>query len=238
MMTCPKCHAGIPEGMRFCLECGASLAAAPPREAPPVGAEPPLPVAAPVRLAGAPPPSVSGLHQQPPAPLFAVPLNIVATPVMTPRAGAAVEFPRPSLGEQIADIDEELLKKAFERPIARPGAVVCRFCRGPLDIEGDFCEQCGAPVAEAAPPGALKPKPQSSEPPFSPPDTAAPRPGMLSVPGAASAPALHPVAEPPLPLKPAAPTYPTPPAPVVPTSPAEERPTGLMGRLKGLFKKG
>ena len=27
----------------------------------------------------------------------------------------------------------------------------CRFCKGPLDLDGEFCEQCGAPVSEAAP---------------------------------------------------------------------------------------
>jgi hypothetical protein len=30
----------------------------------------------------------------------------------------------------------------------------------------------------------------------------------------------------------------TPPPPVTPTAHAEEHPSGLMGRLKGLFKKG
>ena len=33
----------------------------------------------------------------------------------------------------------------------------CRFCKGPLDLDGEFCEQCGAPVSEAAPSGWVKP---------------------------------------------------------------------------------
>ncbi len=52
----------------------------------------------------------------------------------------------------------KLLKKAFEKPVRhQDGAVVCRFCKGPLFLGGDFCEHCGAPVAEAAPPGLVPP---------------------------------------------------------------------------------
>ena len=32
----------------------------------------------------------------------------------------------------------------------------CRFCKGPLDLGGEFCEQCGAPVSDAAPSRWLK----------------------------------------------------------------------------------
>ena len=230
MLTCPKCHAGVPEGMRFCLQCGASLAPTPSPAARPVGADPPMPAAplapAPPAPAAAPPPKAS------PAP----PLKIAPTPVMAPRPRAPAAYARPSLGDQMVEIDDELLKKSFERPVTQPGAVVCRFCKGPLDLDGDFCEQCGAPLTEAAPPGTLKPKPQPVAPPVPPPATVTP-PSSKPMHAAPHSPAN--------PAPDTEPTYPTPthtPAPVVPTSPpmppAEEHPSGLVGRLKGLFKKG
>ena len=40
--------------------------------------------------------------------------------------------------------------------------IECRFCHSPLDLEGEFCESCGAPIAEAAPPGMIKPRPGAS----------------------------------------------------------------------------
>jgi len=238
MLTCPKCHAGVPEGMRFCLQCGASLAPTPPPPAPPVGICPPMPAAS-----AAPP--AAHAAPAPPAPVTAPPpqkaastvhLKIAPTPVMAPRPEAAAEYARPSLGDQMEEADDEWLKKSFERPVAPPGAVVCRFCKGPLDLAGEFCEQCGAPVTEAAPPGTLKPQPQPAAPPVPPPVTPAPPPRNPAQ------------AAPRLPAKPAVltgPTHPMPrrtPAPVVPTSPitppAEEHPSGFVGRLKGLFKKG
>ena len=227
MLTCPKCHAGVPEGMRFCLQCGASLAPTPPPAVPPVGADPPMPVAplapAPTAPAAAPPPKASPT----------APLRISPPPVMAPRPRGPAQYARPSLGDQMVEVDDELLKKSFERQIIQPGAVVCRFCKGPLDLDGDFCEQCGAPVTEAAPPGTLKPKPQPAAPPVAPPATPPPSKPMHAAPSPSANPATG-----------TEPTYPTPthtPAPVVPTSPptppAEEHPSGLVGRLKGLFKK-
>ena len=40
-----------------------------------------------------------------------------------------------------------------------PGGPFCRFCKGPLDLDGEYCEQCGAPVAEAAPGAKARPRP-------------------------------------------------------------------------------
>ena len=211
MLTCPKCQAGVPEGMRFCLQCGASFA---PRPSAAVAlAEDdapfrPAPVAAPPR-----PPRTA---------LSTIDLRIAPTPVMSPRAAA--NHRRPSLGDDLVEIDEELLKKAFQRPLPHPGTVACRFCKGPLDLNGDYCEHCGAPVAEAAPPGALPSKPQP-EAPVPPPSKLAEAAPPANPPGAGiPAPQMD------IELTPTVPSVP-------PGAPAEERPSGFMGRLKGLFKK-
>ena len=245
MVTCANCQAGVPEGMRFCLQCGAAITPTPPPMAPRVVAEPSMPagdVAPPIPyVAPTPPPSVIAPPEAPQKGSTTVPLKIAATPVMAPRTVAPAWQTRPSLGDQMEEIDEESLKKSFERPVTKPGAVVCRFCKGPLDLEGDFCEQCGAPVSEAAPPGTLRPKPQAAPPPISSPVGTAP-PSSQS---AQAAPPTHYQSEGQLPTaKPAArgeSTNPTPtrtPLPVVPTPPPEEPPSGFVGRLKGLFKKG
>ena len=63
----------------------------------------------------------------------------------------------------------------------------CRFCRGPLDLSGEFCEQCGAPVSEAVPSRRLKPAAAASpivSKEISPP---APSPTSLPAPPAAQA---------------------------------------------------
>ncbi len=250
MLTCPKCHAGVPEGMRFCLQCGISLGIPSPAPASPVGNEPPMPAArvapaAPHVAPSRPAPVTAPLPRQG---LPAVNPKIAPIPVISPRAGAAAEHPRPSLGDQMVEIDDDFLKKSFERPITQPRAVVCRFCKGPLDLAGDYCEQCGAPLAEAAPPGALKPETQPAVPSVPPPGIPPPSLSMPAHRPAESAPAYHASAAPSPPAMPAAfeePTHPTvelPPTPVAPASPptlpAKERPSGFMGRLKGLFKKG
>jgi hypothetical protein len=149
------------------------------------------------------------------------------------------------------NVDEELLKKSFERPVAHPGTVVCRFCKGPLDIEGDFCEQCGAPVAEAAPRGVIPAKPTPAAPsplldddPLSAPTKLAPTtPPPGSPTGSHRAPTTPPAARldqhaEPIRLTPTRTPTPYPSTPPRPTPPPEEPPSGLVGRLKGLFKKG
>jgi len=210
--------------MRFCLQCGSSLApaAAP---SPPVKAEPQKPT---------------------------VPLKIAVTPALTPRPGPPPEHPRPTIGNDRLEIDEESIKKAFQKPVARPGVIVCRFCKGPLDLNGEFCEQCGAPVAEAAPPGAKKATPSAVTPPpaVAPVVEHAPaaNPPHAAHPLAASTSGNHPGATPlplPAPAEHATPTHPTPTRTPVPAAPAPAAPppadsssSGFMGRLKGIFKKG
>ena len=104
--------------MRFCLQCGASLANTDS-----------LPVVMQARQ-----PMQSSAQSVAPIPLNASPVDW---------------HPRPSIGDPQLEIDEVEFKKSFERPPAPPGAVVCRFCQVPLDPSGEFCEHCGAPVAEA-----------------------------------------------------------------------------------------
>jgi len=188
---------------------------------------------------------VQASPRPPLSPLSTVNLKIAPTPVMSPRTGPLAQHPRPRLGDDNEEIDEEALKRSFERRIAHPGAVVCRFCKGPLDLGGDFCDHCGAPVEEAAPPGTLPVKPQPAAPPslldddpLSPlaaPSQDAPSPGGIvpgEHPGTAPPPPEYPQQEEPThyTLAPASPASPY-------TSPAEEPPSGLLGRLKGLFRK-
>lgn len=261
MLTCQNCHAGNPEGMRFCLQCGSSLVPTATAEAASAALEPAIPEApaapAPVvqETPVPPTPPLSPLRQQR-TPQATVNLKIAATPVMAPRTSPLAPNPRPSLGDDSAEIDEESLKKSFQRPIPHhPDAVVCRFCKGPLDLGGDYCEHCGAPVAEAAPPGMVPPKPKVVEPPPAAQDedplAAILGPAKNSAPPAASAPhaplsstGLHPSPTPTPAAKPAmhlepqrtAPHH-TPHLPPPPAHP-EEQQAGLMGKLKGLFKKG
>ena len=239
MRPCPKCHAAIPEGMRFCLQCGASLAPASSPLAPRVS-----PVAAKFAAAGASPASsdapgestrVTAQPQPYPMSLPAVDLRIDAAPAFAPRAGGAVAYyERPSLGDRTIEIDDELFKSSFEKPAAPPGAVVCRFCRAPIDVTGDFCDHCGAPMAEAAPGVVAEP----------PPDVTAPS-GEL--PAAANVPVNHAgsAAYPPdILAEHAEPAYSLPEillSPGAPASPltisAKERPVSFLGRLKRLLKK-
>jgi len=248
MMTCPKCHSGVPEGMRFCLQCGSALMGAPPPAAPPqavnppVRTAPPLPYISPAPIPVAPPVSERDS--------VTVPLKIAPTPVIAPRSGSPAWQTRPSLGDQGEELDEEALKKSFERPVTHAGAVLCRFCKGPIDLSGDFCDQCGAPVAEAAPPGTLRPKPKAAALPVPPPPAPMPRKPVEVAPPAppplAGVPAIR-SSPPPPPPNPAARPQPSnapaarplvPAVPPPPSLPAEDPPAGLVDRLKGLFKKG
>jgi len=231
MVTCPNCRVGIPEGMRFCLQCGHSIDPPPAPEVGPVEAEPPIPERswAPPAPEAAPEPPPPWSIPPPPPRGPTVPLKIAPTPVIAPRSGAYSPPPRPSLGDPMLDLDEEMLRKSFEKPVAPPGVVVCRFCKGPLDLEGDFCEQCGAPVVEAAPPGALRPKPEPVPAPAMPTASAFP-PGTDSDPTQWTGPDASAQPASPLPMPDAPDLTSTPPA-------ADERQAGLMGRFKGLFKK-
>lgn len=159
MRICPKCHEDVPEGMRFCLQCGASLTvtappATPPREAGCFdAADPVAPLEPPAAPAG---PDPVTILPRPRRPAPTITLKIAPTPVMTPPSGAANGNARPRFRDRMLEIDDEAFEGSFVPPAAQAGAVLCRFCRGPLDLAGDYCEQCGAPVAEAAPPGGSK----------------------------------------------------------------------------------
>jgi hypothetical protein len=227
MPICPRCQEDVPEEMRFCLQCGASLAPTPPPvEADPLDPADPVPQAVPP---AAPAPPVTEIA---PPPLHrispTITLKIAPTPVMTPQSGVAGEHPRSRFRDRVVEIDDE---ESFEGPAVRPGVVVCRFCRGPLDLDGEYCEQCGAPVPEAAPPGTIKPRPQLA----SPPPMAVPPPSGHAP--AATPPPAEPAAH--LEPRPTPMHRPAPPVLTAPsTPPAEEQAPGLMGRLKGVFKKG
>jgi hypothetical protein len=237
--------------MRFCLQCGTSLSPSPSPPPPPARVDTPRPAGVGVPPGRPPAPVPRAPMAAPPhKETHTVPLKIAATPVMSPRPGGVAAPARPSLGDHSAELDDESLKKSFERQVTQPGAVVCRFCKGPLDIAGEFCEQCGAPVAEAAPPGMIKPKPQPVATPH--PPSAAPAPPPTKPAGAPSLasppPPPRPIAPPPPQAKPPAlsdtahtrqPLVPPPAAPSAPpTPPADDQSSGLMGRFKGLFKKG
>jgi hypothetical protein len=169
---------------------------------------------------------------------------------MAPRFVPLPANARPSLGDNVQEVDDELLKKSFERPVRhQPGAVVCRFCKGPLFLGGDFCDHCGAPVAEAAPPGVtLPPRPRAPEPlpedvegdplaDFLGPAQVAPSTsaGNQSITGlhASAAPLASPTPAARVEARPA----PRPNPYLSPSRPQQEDSPGLMGRLKGIFKK-
>ncbi len=189
-------------------------------------------------------------------------LGVPRAPVLSPSATLPVDPPRPSLGDPRLEINEQLLRKSFEEPLAPPGAITCRFCRGALNLEGDFCEHCGAPVTEAAPSGALAsrvhlapppgPAISTREPQQSPSLQAQPLPPELPAKQAHSVYSLPddtpgPGALYPTPMatdfsEPTPPSSENRPDPIAPTSssipPAGERHPGFMSRLKALFKRG
>lgn len=211
--------------MRFCLQCGVPLPAA-------VTAGTSSPIqssAASSEVAPGPPPTrpapselLSGAsvlpaqELSPPRPASlpnsTIPLRTSTSPMVAPREDVPLERRRANLGRNMVEFDEEALKKASEMPLVQGGTVLCRFCKGPLHLEGDFCEQCGAPVADAAPPGTRKPQAPPA-PPEGPPVESAP----------ASIPLNADVV-----IAPTPPDFPT---------PAPAPPSGFVGRLKGLFKK-
>jgi hypothetical protein len=170
-------------------------------------------------------------------------------PMVEPRYTPLARNPRPSLGDRAQEVDENALKKAFEKPVRhQEGAVICRFCRGPLFLGGEFCEHCGAPVAEAAPPGLVPPQPANAEPPITTEDddplarilNPAPASPVEAPTGPISA-APHVIDAPLPPVRPpvqAPPPQPRPHNPYLTSTPApQEDEPGLMGRLKGIFKK-
>jgi len=77
------------------------------------------------------------------------------SPMIAPRDDVPLARHRVNPGRNMVEFDEESLnvpstkRRSEDKPL-------CRFCRGPLDLDGDFCEQCGAPVADALPPGTAR----------------------------------------------------------------------------------
>jgi hypothetical protein len=246
--------------MRFCLECGRALDFAAPELSAPL-ADPALDESTigSDSLSPTEPPSypipVETTHE--PAQLLAahprrspvstVALRISPSPVISPRGDMADDYPRPSIGPEVDEVDEEALRKAFEKP-ALPGMVLCRFCKSPLDLAGDFCEQCGAPVAEAMPPGTVRPEQAPVHPVVPAPEPAGQNPNPidphlpLGETSTAAAPGQPQTAPAPPVAKPCA-TATAPrvmPAPSGrPTHPVAtpEPPSGLLGRLKDVFTR-
>ena len=247
--------------MRFCLECGNALDVAmsselsvpvanPAVDASGVGSAPlglTIPASDPTSVAAAKAPDAPLAARPRPSPLSTVALKISPSPVISPRGDLRVEYPRPALGPEIDEVDEEALRKAFEKP-ALPGMVLCRFCKSPLDLDGDFCEQCGAPVGEAMPPGTIRRERAPVHPVAPPPEPARQSPSPINPhlrPGetpAAATPGQPPTAPAPPVAKPsAAATAPrVMPAPSHhPTHPlaAPEPPSGLLSRIKDVFTR-
>jgi len=150
-------------------------------------------------------------------------LKASPSPMIAPREGVPLERVRSKLGRDMVDLDEEVLNRSPRKPATTPDAIFCRFCKAPLALDGDFCETCGAPVADAAPPGTVEPKT-----PAVPFDTAPPPPGPLSptFPATARTSAAPRTAE----------TSAAQAAPVSAARSAESR-AGFVDRLKGLLKK-
>lgn len=245
-MSCPKCQASIPEGMRFCLQCGAALTFPAPSAPGPAQADSPDFAArqADLSVANATD-SIAETEADAsyPAPTSppAVPLKLSSIPPSFAPPAAPASSARIDRGDpDLEEVDDELLKKSFERRgPRRPGAVVCRFCKAPLDINGDFCDQCGAPVAEAAPEGLLKDKSQhavssgeaSGGGQVIPGDVT---PGSSGNPKPSEAapipsPGSRPPADPPLATTPASSE----------TTPPSHQPSGqpgVLGRIKSLFR--
>jgi hypothetical protein len=176
MATCAKCKASVPDWMEFCTKCGSPI----PKAAPPAPVKAPLPV--PSKAATAPPP-----RTDPEATVALVRPAGEAKPSQPSKfEGLDVELPPPEAATVKLDLEEV---EARRRASGATAEAVCKFCKGPLDLEGGFCEYCGAPLEEAAPPGFIKPKPQpaaSAAPLAVPPlEGAQPKPGGAAPPAEA-----------------------------------------------------
>ena len=69
---------------------------------------------------------------------------------------------------------------------------ICCFCKGPLDLSGEFCEMCGAPVSEAAPSRWLRRAPVAS--PVVSKESSPPKPAVARLAGPPTANATSPPA--------------------------------------------
>lgn len=163
MALCPKCNINLAEGMLFCPQCGARVAAtATPAPAATNVAKPSPPAATlskPIAAGAAP-----GSPKTPPP---SQPAS-TATAAMKPAGPSAVPASSGPASSEAPRPEVEGPDEPPRRVSSAPGGVVCRFCKGPLDLQGEFCEQCGAPVGEAAPPGMIKPKATAAAEPGAP----------------------------------------------------------------------
>lgn len=119
MITCPTCHSNQPDGVAFCDECGASLAAVmapvPPSSAAVFGA--------PTVLAGTCP--TCGAAIAPGAPFCA-------------DCGAALGQPH-GVPAPVAPVGNAY---------APAGGITCHACGAQLEPGSGFCDMCGAPVSQ------------------------------------------------------------------------------------------
>lgn len=223
--------------MSFCLQCGVPLASSSLAGTDPAaltGTE--VPPARPAAHApSARVPARPDVAQWPlPGPPTVNPV-IAPTPVQSNPNGR--EYERPHFAGQRTEIDEGVLRKAWAGPDLQPDQVVCRFCKRPLYLDGEFCDLCGAPIAEAAPSEVLRDKGRpaaSSGPPLgTPPRVASPQPGLADEPTVQLGVASRPPAAAPEPAR-------KPPgvsSDSQPTPPAEERPSDFVSRLKDIFRR-
>src|ERR1035437_1417321 len=102
MPICPKCQSSVPDGMRFCLECGNALDVA-------VFSEMSAPLADPAvdaSVAGSTPLAPTPQAARPrPSPLSTVALKISPSPVISPRGDMLVDYPRRTLGPENEQVD-------------------------------------------------------------------------------------------------------------------------------------
>jgi hypothetical protein len=227
MSFCRECGASLLDGGRFCPQCGTPAAEASPvtPSAPPRGA-----------------PGRTATEPGAPAGRPGAVGKTSATPARTPKVQTD-EF-QDALGPgDTPDVDTALAERYLKQPVPK-GTVVCRFCKGALDLTGVYCEQCGAPVEEAAPPGLLKPRPAPLTPPAttvriaSPPQDAAVQPAPApKPPPELPKPSTRPPVPPRAPMKPtvvvagpATPTWGTSePTLTLRESPVQTRPGGRLG---------
>ena len=147
MATCVKCKASVPDWMEFCTQCGSPVSKA----------APPAPVKTPLPVPSKPPPAVPP-KIDPEATVALVRPAGEAKPSQPAKfEGLDLELPPPEAATVKLDLEE---MEARRKASGATAAAVCKFCKGPLDLEGGFCEYCGAPLEEAAPPGFIKPKPE------------------------------------------------------------------------------
>lgn len=157
MPACPKCNSNTPEGLTFCTQCGAHLSGEGLASTKKVNVGPPKPAAVEPETPRPVPSSSEPIRSRGKAgPAFPASSN------KGPSAPAKAGSPGPKRRSPATTVSEEDTPRRVSSAV---GGAICRFCKGSLDLKGDFCDQCGAPVEEAAPPGMVKPKPEPKQTP-------------------------------------------------------------------------